>query len=86
VALALSRHQEREADRFGLELTRNNRAAATAFVKLQQENLAVPQPAPLYRLWRAAHPSLAERITFANSYRPWASGTPLRYGDRFGGD
>jgi STE24 endopeptidase len=85
-ALALSRYQEREADRFGLEITRNNRAAATAFVKLQEENLAVPRPAPLYRLWRAAHPSLAERITFANEYRPWGAGTPLRYGDRFGGD
>ncbi len=84
--LALSRHQEREADRFGLEITRENRAAAIAFVKLQQENLAVPRPAPLYRVWRASHPSLAERITFANEYRPWATGAPLRYGDHFAGD
>jgi Zn-dependent protease with chaperone function len=84
--LALSRTQEREADRFGLEITRNNRAAATAFVKLQQENLTVPRPAPLYTFWRAGHPSLAERITFANEYRPWATGAPLRYGDRFAGD
>jgi STE24 endopeptidase len=82
VGLAVSRYQEREADRFGLEITRDNRAAATAFVKLQHENLAVPRPAPLYQLWRAAHPSLAERITFANEYRPWATGAPLRYGDR----
>ncbi len=86
LALAFSRHQEREADRFGLEITRDNRAAATAFVKLQEENLAVPRPAPLHRFWRAAHPSLAERITFANGYRPWATGAPLRYGDRFAGD
>jgi Zn-dependent protease with chaperone function len=86
VGLAYSRYEEREADRFGLEMTRDNRAAATAFVKLQQENLSVPRPAPLYRIWRAAHPSLAERITFANAYRPWARGAPLRYGDRFGRD
>ncbi len=84
--LALSRSQEREADRFGLEITRDNRAAATAFVKLQRENLTVPRPAPLYTFWRAGHPSLAERITFANEYRPWATGAPLRYGDRFAGD
>ena len=84
--LALSRYKEREADRFGLELVRNNPAAATAFVKLQQENLAVPRPAPIYRVWRAAHPSMADRITFANEYRPWATGAPLRYGDRFAGD
>ncbi|MGH7515844.1 MAG: M48 family metallopeptidase [Gemmatimonadales bacterium] len=86
LALAFSRYQEREADRFGLEITRDNRAAATAFVKLQQENLTVPRPAPLYTFWRAGHPSLAERITFANEYRPWAAGAPLRYGDRFAGD
>jgi Zn-dependent protease with chaperone function len=85
-ALAFSRHQEREADRFGLEITRHNRAAATAFVKLQEENLSVPRPAPLYNFWRAAHPSLAERITFANEYRPWATGASLRYGDRFAGE
>jgi Zn-dependent protease with chaperone function len=81
--LAFSRYKEREADRFGLELAQDNRAAATAFVKLQEENLSVPRPAPIYRIWRAAHPSLAERITFANEYRPWATGAPLRYGDHF---
>ncbi|HEX2449806.1 MAG TPA: M48 family metallopeptidase [Gemmatimonadales bacterium] len=83
LGLAISRYQEHEADRFGLELTRDNHAAATAFVKLQQENLSVPRPAPIYRVWRAAHPSLAERITFANQYRPWVTGHRLRYGDRF---
>ena len=83
VGLAYSRYQEREADRFGLEITRDNRAAATAFVKLQQENLDVPRPAPRYQIWRAGHPSLAERIEFANEYRPWVTGAPLRYGNRF---
>jgi len=83
VGLAYSRYQEREGDRFGLEITRDNRAAATAFVKLQQENLDVPRPAPLYQIWRAGHPSLAERIEFANEYRPWVTGAPLRYGNRF---
>jgi len=72
--LAYSRHQEHEADRFGLELTRNNYAAATAFVRLQEENLAVPRPGLLYRLWRGSHPSLGDRVDFANRYRPWESG------------
>lgn len=84
--LALSRRAEREADRFGLELTRENHAAATAFVKLAALNLEVPRPGPIYTLFRASHPSLAERIEFANRYRPWAIGAPLRYGDRFDGD
>lgn len=82
--LAFSRHNEHEADRFGLELTRDNRAAALAFVKLQEENLAIPRPSLLYKLWRASHPLLGERIDFANSYRPWETGEPLAYGDRMG--
>ena len=82
-ALALSRWQEREADRFGLEITRDNTAAARAFVTLHDENLAVPRTGLLYRLWRGSHPDLADRIEFANRYRPWADGEGLRYGDRF---
>ncbi|MBN2576705.1 MAG: M48 family metallopeptidase [Deltaproteobacteria bacterium] len=78
-ALALSRYHEREADRFGLELTRDNREAATAFVALQQENLAVPRPGWLYKLLRASHPPIGERVDFINQYRPWAEGLPGRY-------
>ena len=85
VGLAFSRHLEHEADRFALELTRDNRAAATAFVRLQSENLGNPTPGMLYRLFRASHPSLAERIEFANDYRPWEQGKPLRYGSLFRG-
>ena len=81
--LAYSRHQEHEADRFGLELTRDNRAAATTFVKLQMENLNIPRPGPIYTLLRASHPSLGDRVDFANSYHPWATGEPLRYGRLF---
>lgn len=83
VALAFSRHNERESDRFGLEITRNNRAAATAFVKLQQENLGVPRPHILVKLWQASHPTLGERIDFSNKYRPWERGETLRYGELF---
>jgi Zn-dependent protease with chaperone function len=83
VVLALSRYQEHEADRFALELTRNNRAAATTFVRLQEENLSVPRPGLLYMLWRGSHPSLGDRIEFANRYRPWEKGEKLRYGRLF---
>jgi STE24 endopeptidase len=83
LALAFSRHQEHEADRFALELTRNNRAAAMTFVRLQEENLSVPRPGPIFTLWRGSHPSLGDRVDFANRYRPWDKGEPLRYGRRF---
>jgi STE24 endopeptidase len=82
-ALGFSRWMEHEADRFALELLRDNRAAATAFAKLQQSNLANPRPGPLYVLWRGSHPPLGARIDFANVYRPWQTGEPLRYADHF---
>jgi STE24 endopeptidase len=83
VVLGYSRHIEREADRFGLEITQANRAMATASTVLQEGNLAHPRPGPLYVLWRSRHPSIAERIELANHYRPWESGRPLTYGSHF---
>ncbi|WP_254054048.1 M48 family metallopeptidase [Singulisphaera sp. GP187] len=79
VANAYSRQQEHEADRFALEITRANRAAALTFVKLQEENLGIPRPGFVYRFWRGSHPSIGERIDFCNTYRPWAEGRPLHY-------
>jgi STE24 endopeptidase len=68
--LALSRHHERAADRFGLDLTGDNHAAASAFVALQEQNLAVPRPGRLYKVFRASHPPIGERVDFINAYRP----------------
>jgi len=79
VVLAYSRHNERESDRFGLEITRDNHAAASAFAKLQQQNLGNPRPGPLFVLWRGSHPSLGERIDFCNTYKPWESNAPETY-------
>jgi STE24 endopeptidase len=73
-ALALSRHHERQADRFGLDLTRDNHAAATAFVALQKQNLAVPRPGLLYKILRASHPPIGERVDFINGYQPRGEG------------
>ena len=81
-ALAWSRYQEREADRFALELTRDNLACGHAFVKLQTENLSNPRPGPIYVAMRASHPPIAARVAMCNEYRPWAAGRPLRYDDR----
>jgi Zn-dependent protease with chaperone function len=81
--LAFSRYQEREADRFALELTRDNRTAATTFVRLQEENLTVPRPGRLYTIWRGSHPPLGERVDFANRYRPWEEAKELRYDHLF---
>ena len=74
-----SRYIEHEADRFGLEITGDNEAAAKAFIVLQEENLANPRPGSLYKFIRSSHPPLAERVEFANSYCPWKQNKPLEY-------
>lgn len=83
VVCAYSRYQEHEADRFALELTRMNRSAGTAFVKLQEDNLSNPRPGLFYTLLRATHPSIGDRIDFCNAYHPWTKGEPLVYGALF---
>ena len=79
VSMAFSRHLEHEADRFGLELNHNNHAAATAFVKIQQNNLGIPRPPAIVMIWLGTHPSIGDRIDFCNNYRPWESSQPSRY-------
>ena len=43
------------------------------------ENLGVPRPAGLVKIWRETHPTLGERIDFANSYHPWKTGAAGKY-------
>ncbi|MBI2213175.1 MAG: M48 family metallopeptidase [Acidobacteria bacterium] len=66
--LAYSRYVEHEADVFGLALTRSPNAAARAFVRLHDENLGVARPTAFYRVFRASHPSLGDRIDFCNEW------------------
>ncbi|MFO0910697.1 MAG: M48 family metallopeptidase [Isosphaeraceae bacterium] len=83
VGLAFSRYQEHEADRFALELTHLNHAAARAFSDFQRENLGIPRPDPFCALFRSSHPCAADRIEFSNTYRPWETGQPSRYAPYF---
>ena len=83
VVLTYTRHIEHESDRFGLEITHDNSAAARGFVALQTHNLGNPRPGLLYQIWRSSHPSLGDRIDFCNEYRPWETGEPSKYGDLF---
>ena len=81
--LAYSRHQEHEADRFGLEITQDNHACATAFVALSEHDLGYPRPGLLYKIWRSSHPPLGERIDFCNRYHPWLDGHAGEYARYF---
>jgi Zn-dependent protease with chaperone function len=74
-----SRRVEHEADVFGLEITRDNDAAARAFVKLGSQNKSNPDPSPVVEWMLYTHPSESERVSFAMHYRPWAEGKPDRF-------
>lgn len=68
----LARIGEHDADVYALELTRDNRAAAESFVRIQRGNLSNPRPNPVIHALRGTHPPLAERVEFANRWRPQA--------------
>ncbi|MEO8981215.1 MAG: M48 family metallopeptidase [Polyangiaceae bacterium] len=59
---AWSRHDEREADRFAIDLHGSPRDLAGALAKLGTENLSNLHPHPLYAKFYYTHPPLAERI------------------------
>ena len=80
--LAFDRHIEREADRFSLELSHENDAAAQLFVSWAQEGTDWVQPDGFAQVFFSTHPSVTERIQMANDYHPWRDGAPLRYADR----
>jgi Zn-dependent protease with chaperone function len=78
------RHQEHQADVFGLEAIHGlvpdaQRAAASAFQVLGETNLSDPEPSAFIRFWLYDHPPLAERQRFAAEYDPWSRGEPPRY-------
>jgi STE24 endopeptidase len=86
VSAAYSRYLEHQADVYGLEAIHglvpdSPQAAARAFQKLGEKALAYPSPHPLLVFYAYDHPPVHERLRFAVSYEPWASGRRGRYID-----
>ena len=65
---ALSRVQERAADRYALETTRNVDAFVTAMKRLSQQNMAEEYPSNLVRWLFYSHPPIRERIEAAKAF------------------
>jgi STE24 endopeptidase len=68
IANAVSRAQERAADRYALETTRNVDAFVTAMKRLSQQNLAEEYPSPIVRWLFYSHPPIRERIDAARAF------------------
>lgn len=68
LANALSRAQERAADRYALTTTRNVDAFVTAMKRLAQQNLAEEYPSPIVRWLFHSHPPIRERIDAARAF------------------
>ena len=66
---AISRSQERAADRFGLELVGKNEAAARAFIQFVHHDFSDPDPPKWIVWWSYSHPPLKERVEFALNYK-----------------
>jgi Zn-dependent protease with chaperone function len=66
-----SRYIELEADRFGLELTHQNHAAAMVFAGDANSDDVPADWDTFFLIFQATHPSVAQRIEFANTYKPW---------------
>ena len=67
-ANAMSRAQERAADRYALTTTRNVDAFVTAMKRLSQQNLAEEYPSAIVRWLFYSHPPIRERIDAARAF------------------
>jgi STE24 endopeptidase len=67
---AFSRHMERQADKFAIDITHENGAFITAMQKLSYMNLSDPNPSPIVEFLLYDHPPVSERIKFAEEYKP----------------
>lgn len=76
---AYSCYIERQADAFAIELTKDNDAAISAFEKLSENGIVIPNPDIIYKMWTYDHPPVKERIQFFKTYRPWLQGRELMY-------
>ncbi len=79
-----SRYQEHQADVYGLEVIHGlvpdfHDVAAEAFQVLGEEDLADPAPSRFIVFWLYSHPSIPQRVRFAQRYDPWAQGKEPRF-------
>lgn len=76
---AVSRHYEHQADQYGLEVIHGlvpdaPLAAAHAFQVLGETSLDYPDVGGFAEFWLWDHPTIRDRVIFAQTYDPWDKG------------
>jgi STE24 endopeptidase len=67
----MSRRHEYEADAFAVQHVEEGAdALSRALIKLHEENLSNPSPAPLYSRFYYSHPTLVERLSHLADFKP----------------
>ncbi|GAB7388868.1 M48 family metallopeptidase [Bacillaceae bacterium] len=68
IANGISRHYERAADEYAMEMIRDKDTAVRTFQRLTIESLAEANPPALVKFFRYGHPTLAERIHYVANW------------------
>ncbi|EIJ81923.1 Zn-dependent protease with chaperone function [Bacillus methanolicus PB1] len=64
----LSRYQEKQADQYAIEMTRDPAAAISTFQELTRAGLSQVNPPLLVKIFRYEHPTMLERISAMEDY------------------
>jgi len=84
LANGVSRYIEHQADIYALEVTHGinpnpQEVAAHSFQVLGELDLDYPYPSRLEVFWYENHPSIGDRLRFAQEYDPWSKGESPKY-------
>jgi len=80
----ISRHYEHQADQYGLEVVHGlvpdaGRSAAQAFQVLGERSLDYPDVGKFAEFWLWSHPTIRDRVVYAQSYDPWGEGRSTEF-------
>ncbi|MGG5253325.1 M48 family metallopeptidase [Neobacillus sp. SM06] len=64
----MSRYEEKRADHYAINMTKNPNAAITSFQELTRSGLSQVNPPLLVKIFRYDHPTMLERITMLEEY------------------
>jgi len=84
VSNGASRYIEHQADIYALEVTHGiipnlQEVAVHSFQQLGELDLDYPYPSRLEVFWYEDHPTIADRVRFAQEYDPWSKGESPKY-------